>query len=126
MLPPDYVLRASAPSGGTAARARLLLLALEGGQAFLLRARDALARRDLAAFVADVQRTRLVFREIARSHREAPDAHVAAGLDRLEDLMVGDLALASAERCTARFEELVTGYGAVLDAYRAAVRDAPA
>ena len=118
MLPPDYVRRPAASSTVAVDRGRLLLLLLEGGQAFLTRARDALARGDMPTFVRDLGRTQDVLLQLSR-RLDAPDAtDVAARLGRLYEFMVGHLALANAERGLALVDEVQRAYGPIVDAYR--------
>ena len=124
MLPPDYVQRVSMPAGATEDRGRLLLLVLEGGQAFLLRARGALERGDFAAFVVDMTRTQDVLLELSQTLDHAGGSEVAASFGRLHELMVGRLALANAEQGLARIDEVLSAYAPIVDAYRAAVHAA--
>jgi flagellin-specific chaperone FliS len=118
ILPADYVNRASAAS---ADRSRFLLLVLEGGHALLVRARAALACGDAHAFGADLRRAQEVMLEVAQALDPAQFAPIADALGRLAAFVVGQLALASAERSLGHIEEVLREYAPILDAYRARV-----
>jgi flagellar biosynthetic protein FliS len=124
MIPPDYVRRHARAHSTSLDRARLELLVLEGGHAFLTRARDALERGDVAAFVADLARTQDVVLEIAQT-TEARGSSVAAGLAALHELMVRRLARANAARGLDLVDELLCAYGPIVEAYRRIVRGEP-
>ena len=128
MIPPAYVRSRGTERIAAVDRGRLLLLVLEGGQAFLLRARAALERGDFVDYVTDVRRTQEVLRELAQAPEHEPDGPITASLAHLQELLVGRLALARAEGSQDRIDEVLSAYAAVVDAYRDAVRapDAPA
>ena len=117
MIPPDYVRRQARAQSTSLDRARLALLVLEGGHAFLTRARGALERGDVSAFVADLARTQDVVLEIAQS-ADARGSSVAAELARVHELMVGRLARANAARSLDLVDEILRAYGPILEAYR--------
>lgn len=119
ILPADYVNRASAPS---ADRSRFLLLVLEGGQALLARAHAALAAGDAHAFGADLRRAQEVMLEVAQALDLAHFAPIADALQRLAAFVVGQLALASAERGLAHVEAVQREYGRMLESYRGLVQ----
>jgi flagellin-specific chaperone FliS len=96
---------------------------LEGGAAFLARARDALVRGDLSAFAADLARTQDVVLEIAQT-ADARGTTVGGRLAAVVDLMVRRLARANGDRGVELVDELLHAYGPIVDAYRARVRDA--
>jgi flagellar biosynthetic protein FliS len=101
-------------------RARLALLVLEGGQAFLARARLALERGDVGGFVADIARTQDVVLEIAES-ADARESSVAARLTEVHQLMVRRLAHANAARSLDLVDELLRAYGPIVETYRQVV-----
>lgn len=121
MLPPDYV-RGRATAASSIDRARLELLVLEGGAAFLARARDALARGDVSAFAADLARAQDVVLEIAQT-ADARGSAVGARLVAVVDLMVRRLARANRDRGLELVDELLHAYGPIVDAYRERVRN---
>ena len=118
MLPPAYVRRDAVAALTTIDRGRLLLLALEGGQAFLARAREALARGDVATFAEDLGRTQDVLLQLSKGIDGADGGDVAASLGRLHALLVGRLALANAERGLALMDEVQRAYGPLVETYR--------
>src|SRR5690349_7243640 len=91
MLPPEYVHRHATTTCPSRDGTRLALLVLEGGEAFLVRARDALARGDVPAFVADVARAQDVVTEIVE-RADARATGVATALAQVRELMVRRLA----------------------------------
>ena len=117
MLPPEYVRRTTAETISVG-RGRLLLLVLEGGQAFLVRARTALERGDLAGFVTDVSRTQDVLLELAQSLDRDGRGDLAARLERLHGFLVGQLAQGNAERSLDMIDEMLRAYEPIIDAYR--------
>lgn len=72
----------------TADRGRLLLLLLDGGLAFLDRARQALEQGDTSAFGEAVRRAHAVVAELAGTLDHAAGGEVAANLGRLYDFML--------------------------------------
>jgi flagellar secretion chaperone FliS len=126
MLPPDYVQRPAKAQITSVDRERLLLLVLEGGAAFLGRARVALAYGDVQGFVADLRRTQDVLLELARTLDRERGEEIAANLSRLYHFMVGHLALVDAERSLRHVDEVLLAYEPIVDAYRRAVGRAPA
>jgi flagellar biosynthetic protein FliS len=127
VLPPDYVRRPQAAQAASLDRSRLLLLVLESGQAFLMRARGALERGDVDGFVADLARTREVVVEMTERLDRTREGEVAASLERLHGRMVGELARANAARTLDLVDEVLRAYGPIVDAYRRALTtDAPA
>lgn len=118
MLPPDYVRRYATAQVTSADRGRLLLLVLEGGHAFLARARAALERGDVPAFVADVARMQDVLLELAQTLDHARGGDIAPRLARLYEFMIGHLARANAERSLALLDEVRRAYEPIVDAYR--------
>ena len=121
MLPPDYVHRAVPAGVAPADRGRLLLLVLEAGHAFLVRARGALEQGDVAGFAADLRRTQDAILELTQAIDHRADAAMAASLTRLYDVMIGQLALATAERSLAHVDEVLRTYVPIVEAYREAV-----
>ena len=117
MFPPEYVRRATAEPIAVG-RGRLLLLVLEGGQAFLVRARTALERGDLAGFVTDVSRTQDVLLELAQTLDRDGRGDIAARLERLHGFLVGHLARGNAERSLDMIDEMLRAYEPIIDAYR--------
>ena len=117
MIPPEYVLRATAETTA-ASRGRLLLLVLEGGQAFLVRARTALERGDFAGFVTDVSRTQDVLVQLAQTLDHDGRGEIAAQLERLHAFLVGRLARANVERSLDMIDEMLAAYEPIVDAYR--------
>jgi flagellar protein FliS len=126
MIPPAYV-RSHVAAPAAVDRGRLLLLVLEGGHAFLLRARAALERADFVDYVTDVRRTQDVLCELAQAPEHDGEGTIAAGLAHLQDLLVGALALARAEGSHERIDEALRAYASVVEVYRATLRapDAP-
>lgn len=122
MIPPAYV-RGRATAASSIDRARLELLVLEAGAAFLARARDALVRGDVGAFAADLARTQDVVLEIAQT-ADARGSGVGARLAAVQDLMIRRLARASGGRGLDLVDELLHAYGPIVEAYRVRVRDA--
>jgi flagellar biosynthetic protein FliS len=120
LIPPDYVRRHATAQSTLLDRARLMLLALEGGQAFLARARAALERGDVGSFVADVARTQDVVVEIAQT-TDARSSEVAGRLAAFQELMVRRLAQANAKRSLELVDEIVCAFGPIVEAYRQAV-----
>ena len=118
MLPPAYVRRDAVAAVTAIDRGWLLLLVLEGGQAFLARAREALTRGDMAAFAQDLGRTQDVLLTLSKHIDGTAGRDVAAGLGRLHALLVGRLALANAERGLALVDEVQGAYGPLVEAYR--------
>jgi flagellar protein FliS len=121
MIPPEYVRRYATVEVASVERGRLLLLVLEGGEAFLARARGALVRGDVAGFVADLGRTQDVVLELVQTLDHPGDGEVAASLGRLHERMVRQLARANVERSLALVDELLVAYGPIVDAYRQVV-----
>ena len=126
MIPPAYVERCVTPQTAAADRGRLLLLVLEGGHAFLMRARAALECGNLAGFVTDVSRTQTVIVELAPTLEDDGQGDLAAALERLHDLLIGNLALGNAERSREMIDEMLRGYEPIVDAYRQVVQSASA
>jgi flagellar biosynthetic protein FliS len=124
ILPPDYVRRSETAPATTVDRSRLLLLVLEGGHAFLVRARAALAGGDARGFVADLRRTQDVLLELSQTLDRTGGGEIVAELGRLSELMVGHLALASAEGSLEHVDAVLRAYDPVLDAYRRIVHAA--
>jgi flagellin-specific chaperone FliS len=120
MIPPEYV-RRRAPLHGSIHRGRLLLLGLEAGQAFLVRARAALERGDFVDYATDVRRTQDVLGELASAPEHGRDGPIAAGLAQLQELLVGRLALARFDDGRERIDEALAAYAAVVAAYRDAL-----
>lgn len=118
MLPAEYVRRAETPPVD---RNRFHLLVLEGGHALLVRARAALAGGDARAFGADLRRAQEVMLEVAQALDPGQLAPIADALGRLAAFVVGQLALASAERSLGHIDEVLREYDPILDAYRAFV-----
>jgi flagellar biosynthetic protein FliS len=121
LIPPDYVPRHASVHPMSLDRARLALLVLEGGQAFLARARLALERGDVGGFVADMARTQDVVLEIAQS-TDARESSVAARLAEVHQLMVRRLAHANAARSLDLVDEILRAYGPIVETYRQVVR----
>jgi flagellin-specific chaperone FliS len=121
MIPPAYV-RSHGTARLAVERGRLLLLVLEGGQAFLLRARTALEHGDFVAYVTDVRRTQDVLREVSQAPEHEADGPLATRLAHLQELLVGRLALARADGSRERIDEVLGAYAALVEAYRDAVR----
>jgi len=121
VIPPEYVRRHPTAQLTPVDRGPLLLLVLEGGQAFLVRARAALERGDYAGFVADVTRTQDVLLELSQTLDHGAGGDIAASLGRLHELMVGRLALANAARGLERIDEILDAYTPLVDAYRRVV-----
>ena len=126
MIPPEYVRRHDTVRIASVDRGRLLLLVLEGGQAFLLRARAALERGDFVDYVTDVRRTQDVLHELSHAPEHERDGTIAAGLAHLQELLVGRLALARTDGSQERLDEVLGAYAAVVEAYRDAVHAARA
>jgi flagellar protein FliS len=126
MIPPDYVRRYAAVQITSADRGRLLLLVLEGGQAFLARARAALERGDVHAFVADLARMQDVLLELGQTLDHGRGGDIAARLARLYEFMIGRLARANAERSLTLIDEVLRAYDPIVDAYRQVVAGAGA
>jgi len=124
MLPPEYVRRDVPAQMAVVDRGRLALLVLEGGHAFLMRARDALERGDLRSFASDLGRTRDVLLEVSQTIDDTPGGDIAASLGRLHQLMVSSLALANAERGLALVDEVLRAYVPIIDRYRQIVTHA--
>ena len=118
MLPPAYVRGHAFTQVASVDRARLLRLVLDGGQAFLLRARHALERGDVPAFIADLGRTQDALVELAQALDHARDADVAAGLDGVYEILVGNLALADAAASLGRIDAAIAAFGPTAEAYR--------
>jgi len=118
MLPPEYVRRPATASITASGRGQILLLALEGGQAFLARARDALERGDLRGFAGDLGRTQDVLLQLSKAIDPAQGGDVGASLGRLYEYVVGRLALANAERSLALVDEVQRAYAPIVEAYR--------
>jgi flagellar biosynthetic protein FliS len=121
VIPPDYVQRHARAQSTSLERARLQLLVLESGQAFLGRARDALERGDVGAFVADLARTQDVVLEMAQTV-DARGSEFAARLTEIHELMVRRLARANVARSIDLVDEIERAYGPIVEAYRQAVR----
>jgi flagellar secretion chaperone FliS len=126
MIPPDYVRRYAAAQITSVDRGRLLLLVLEGGQAFLGRARTALERSDIPAFVADVARMQDVLLELAQTLDHTRGGDIAARLAQLYEFMIRHLARANVERSLALVDEVLRAYDPIVDAYRQVVTGAAA
>ena len=122
MIPPDYVRSRPAASPTPLDRARLDLLVLEGGQAFLARAREALERGDVVAVVADIARMQDVVLEVAQT-ADARNRDVAGRLSAIHQLIVRRLAHANVVRSLELVDEIERAYGPIVDAYRDAVRE---
>ena len=120
MIPPDYVPRPADVRPTSLERARLELLFLEGGHAFLARARMALERGDVGGFVADIARTQDVVVEIAQS-ADARGSSVAARLAEVREMMVRRLAHANAARSLDLVDDILRAYGPIVEGYRQAV-----
>jgi flagellar protein FliS len=123
MLPPDYIRGPRLTEMASVDRARLLRLVLDGGQAFLLRARHALEGGDVAGFIADLGRTQDALVELTQALDHTRDAAVAAGLDGVYDILVGDLALADAARSLGRIDAAIAAFGPTAEAYRRLLPD---
>jgi flagellar protein FliS len=121
MIPPAYVRGHATVQTASVDRGRLLLLVLEGGEAFLVRARAALERGDVPGFVADLARTQDVVRELVELLDHVRGGDVAASLGRLHELMVRGLARANVERSLDLVDEVLRAYGPIVDAYRQVV-----
>jgi flagellar biosynthetic protein FliS len=124
MVPPVYVRGCSAIRA--ADHGRRLLLLLDAGHAFLGRARDALARHDVAGFVADLARTRDVVGELVASLDPGRAADLATSLGHLHDAMLRRLALGDIERGVEAVDAMLCAYAPIVDAYREAIRHDPA
>jgi flagellar secretion chaperone FliS len=118
MIPPEYVRRYAATQITSAGRGRLLLLVLEGGQAFLARARVSLERGDVPAFVADLARMQEVLLELAQTLDHDRGGDIAGRLARLYEFMIGHLARANAERSLTLLDDVSRTYEPIVDAYR--------
>jgi flagellar protein FliS len=121
MIPPDYVRRYATAQITSVDQGRLLLLVLEGGQAFLGRARAALERGDVPAFVADVARMQEVLLELAQTLDHARGGDIAQRLAQLYEFMIRHLARANVERSIALVDEVLRAYDPIVDAYRQVV-----
>ena len=126
MIPPDYVRRYAAAQITSVDRGRLLLLVLEGGQAFLGRARAALERSDIPAFVADIARMQDVLLELAQTLDHERGGDLAPRLAALYEFMIRHLARANAERSMALVDDVLRAYDPIVDAYRQVVAGAGA
>src|SRR5258706_8173212 len=118
MIPPAYLHCHVTTQVTSVDQPRLMLLVLEGGHAFLLRARGALERGDLAGFMADLGRTQDALAELTQALDHVRGGDVAARLERVYELLVGDLALADAARCLGRIDAALEIFGSIVDAYR--------
>jgi flagellar biosynthetic protein FliS len=116
MIPPAYVQRLTRAHSTSLDRARVQLLVLESGLAFLNRARGALERGDVGGFVADIARTQDVVLEIAQT-TDARGSSVAARLAALHQLIVRRLAHASAANSLELVDEILASYGPIVEAY---------
>jgi flagellar protein FliS len=121
MIPPDYIRRYATAQITSVDQGRLLLLVLEGGQAFLGRARAALERNDVPAFVADVARMQDVLLELAQTLDHARGGDIATRLAQLYDFMIRHLARANVERSVDLVDEVLRAYDPIVDAYRQVV-----
>jgi flagellar protein FliS len=126
MIPPDYIRRYATAQITSVDQGRLLLLVLEGGQAFLGRARTALERNDVPAFVADVARMQDVLLELEQTLDHARGGDIAARLAQLYEFMIRHLARANVERSVTLVDEVLRAYDPIVDAYRQVVTGAGA
>jgi len=124
MIPPDYVQRHATPRPTSLDRARLQLLVLESGLAFLGRARAALERGDVGAFVADLARTQDAVLEIAQT-MDARSSDLAESLSGLREQMIRRLARGDAASRLEIVDDIVEAYGPIVEAYRRAVHGGP-
>ena len=124
MIPPDYVQRHARTRSTSFDRARLQILVLESGLAFLVRARAALERGDVGAFVADLARTQDVVLEIAQT-MDARSSSLAAGLAALHEQIVRRLARGDAARRLELIDEIAEAYVPIVEAYRRIVHGEP-
>lgn len=123
MIPPAYLQAHVTAQVASIDRARVLRLVLDGGQAFLLRARHALAQGDVAGFIADLGRTQDALVELLQALDQTRDAEVAARVDGVYEILVGDLALADAARSLGRIDAALAAFGPLADAYRRLLPD---
>jgi len=118
MLASQYARRYTEAQVSSVDRHRLLLLVFDGGQAFLARAREALAAGDLERFAEQNGRAQAIITELLGSLDHAAGGEIAVQLARLYDFMLLHLTEANATRSVKHVDDVLRVYGIIAGAYR--------
>jgi flagellar protein FliS len=118
MVANPYARRYTEAQVSSADRHQLLLLVFDGGQAFLARAREALATGDLARFAEQIGRAQAIITELLGSLDRAAGGEIAAQLARLYDFMLIHLTEANATRSVRHVDDVIRVFGIIAGAYR--------
>lgn len=105
-------------------RHRLLLLVLDGGMSFLVRARDALAAGDLPRFAEALARAQAIIAELLGTLDHTAGGAIATQLARLYEFMLAHLTEANARSSVRHVEEVIRVYGVIAGAYHDILRPA--
>lgn len=124
MLTQHYTRRYAEAQVASLDRHRLLLLVLDGGMSFLVRARDALAAGDLPRFAEALGRAQAVIAELLGTLDHAAGGAIATQLARLYEFMLAHLTEANARSSVRQVEEVIRVYRTIADAFHEIARPA--